>query len=104
MLKLSAFADEISPDLDEQIRVCREVGVTHVELRGVNKINVLDFDAGLRREIKAKLGAAGIGVVSIGSPIGKVKINDPWPAHLERFKIAVDAAEYFDSPYIRLFS
>lgn len=104
MLKLSAFADEISPDLDEQIRVCKEIGVTHIELRGVNKINVLDFDAALRREIKTKLDAAGLGVISIGSPIGKVKINDSWEQHLERFKIAVEAAEYFKSPYIRLFS
>ena len=104
MLKLSAFADEISPDLDEQIRVCLECGVTHVELRGVNKINVLDFDAALRHEIKTKLAAAGMGVICIGSPIGKVKIDDSWADHLERFKIAVDAAEYFDAPYVRLFS
>ena len=34
VLKLAAFADEISPDIDEQIRVCRENSVTHVELRG----------------------------------------------------------------------
>jgi sugar phosphate isomerase/epimerase len=104
MLKLSAFADEISPDLDEQIRICKELSITHVELRGVNKINVLDFEPSLRKEIKAKLAAAGLGVICIGSPIGKVKINDSWPDHLERFKIAVDAAEYFDAPYIRLFS
>ena len=104
MLKLSAFADEISPDLDEQIRVCKELAVTHVELRGVNKINVLDFDTALRKEIKAKLDAAEMGVVCIGSPIGKVKINDSWADHLERFKIGVDAAEYFEAPYIRLFS
>src|SRR5438477_12247724 len=89
MLKLSAFADEISPDLDEQIRVCKENSVTHVELRGVNNINVLDFDKALRRVIKEKLQAAGMGVISIASPIGKIKITDPWPAHLERFKIAV---------------
>lgn len=104
MLKLSAFADEISPDIDEQIKVCTELKITHVELRGVNKINVLDFDKTLRAEIKAKLKAANMGVVCIGSPIGKVKINDSWEAHLERFKIAVDAAEYFEAPYIRLFS
>src|SRR5205807_1685174 len=104
MLKLSAFADEISPDLDEQIRVCKELAITHVELRGVNKINVLDFDKTLRAEIKTKLAAAGLGVVCIGSPIGKVKIDDSWAEHLERFKIAVDAAEYFEAPYIRLFS
>lgn len=104
MLKLSAFADEISPDLDEQIRVCKELAITHVELRGVNNINVLDFDPSLRREIKTKLAAGGLGVVCIGSPIGKVKITDSWPDHLERFKIAIDAAEYFHAPYIRLFS
>ena len=70
MLKLAAFADEISPDLDEQIRVCKANAVTHVELRSVNKINVLDFDATLRAEIKRKLADNGMGVVSIGSPIG----------------------------------
>ena len=32
---LSAFADEISPDLDEQLRVLRLNGVGNIELRGV---------------------------------------------------------------------
>ena len=31
MFHLSAFADEISPDLDEQIRVCKANGVSHIE-------------------------------------------------------------------------
>jgi 3-dehydroshikimate dehydratase len=57
MLKLAAFADEISPDLDEQIRVCRLNQVTHFELRSVNKVNVLDFDPSLRNEIKSKLAS-----------------------------------------------
>ena len=104
MLKLSAFADEISPELDEQIRVCRECGVTHFELRTVRGINVLDFDEKLRAEIRSKLRDNGLGVICIGSPIGKVKVTDPWPAHLERFKIALDAAHYFDAPYVRIFS
>ena len=104
MLKLSAFADEISPELDEQIRVSRACGVTHFELRNVRGINVLDFDAALRSEIRAKLRDNGLGVVCIGSPVGKVKITDPWPPHLDRFKIAVDAAHYFEAPYVRIFS
>jgi sugar phosphate isomerase/epimerase len=65
---------------------------------------VLDFDAGLRQEIKAKLAENGLGVISIGSPIGKVKITDPWEAHWERFKIAVETAEFFSAPYLRVFS
>jgi 3-dehydroshikimate dehydratase len=101
MLQLAAFADEIAPDLDTQIEHCRKNGVTHFELRSVAGKNVLDFDATLRGEIKRKLAAASMGIVSIGSPIGKTKLREPW---LDRFKIAVDAAEYFDAPFIRIFS
>ena len=104
MLKLAAFADEISPDLDEQIRVCKANGVTHFELRGVYGKNVLDFDRALRDEIRSKLTANGMGVVSVGSPIGKVAIDKPWSEHFDRFRVAVDAAEFFQAPFIRLFS
>jgi sugar phosphate isomerase/epimerase len=103
-LKLSAFADEIGPDLDEQIRVCKQNAVTHFELRGVYGKNVMDFDERLRGEIRAKLEANGLGVISIGSPIGKVAIDQPWPAHFDRFKRAVDLALFFNAPFIRLFS
>lgn len=104
MLKLAAFADEISPLLDEQVRVCKLNQVTHFELRSVNKINVLDFDSTLRADIKRKLADNGLGVVSIASPIGKVAIDKPWNEHFDRFKIAVELAEFFDAPLIRLFS
>ena len=104
MLKLSAFADEISPELDEQIRVCRECDVTHMELRNVRGTNVLDFGNELRSEIKTKLRDNGMGVVCIGSPIGKVKIDDPWPQHFDRFRTAVDLAEEFEAPFLRIFS
>lgn len=103
--KLAAFADEISPELSEQIRVCKQVGVTDFELRGVSKINVLDFDDAMAKQVKAELAAAGIGVASIGSPIGKVPIDDAWEGgHFERFKKAVALAEHFGAPFIRVFS
>ena len=104
MLKLAAFADEISPDLDEQIRVCKENSVTHFDLRGVAGKNVLDFDQPLRREIKQKLADNGLAVLGIGSPIGKVAIDQPWDKHFDRFKTAVELAEFFDAPMIRVFS
>ena len=104
MLHLSAFADEISPDLDEQIHVCRANGVTHLELRAVRGKNVMEFDAALRAEVRSKLRDNGLGVIAIGSPIGKVKITDPWPVHFDKFKQAVELAEYFAAPLIRLFS
>src|SRR5438045_3221973 len=103
-LKLSAFADEIGPNLDDQIRVCKENAVTHFELRGVYGKNVMDFDDQLRAEIKTKLAANGMGVVSIGSPIGKVAIDKPWQEHFDRFKLAVEIATFFGSRFIRVFS
>ena len=104
MLKLSGFADEISPDLDQQIECCRKNDIRQIELRGVFGTNVLDFTPDQRKQIKSGLAAAGMGVATIGSPIGKVPITEPWEQHFERFKIAVDAAEFFGAPMIRIFS
>jgi len=104
VMKLCGFADEIAPELDEQIKCCKENGVTHFELRGVYGKNVLDFDKSVRIEVQSKLKSNGLAVASIGSPIGKVKINEPWEKHFERFKIAVDSAEFFGAPMIRIFS
>ena len=104
MLHLAAFADEISPDLDEQIAGCKKHGITHIELRRVAERNVLDLDESMRREIKNKLADQGLGVASVGSAIGKVKLSDSFETHFERFKIAVELAEFFDAPLIRIFS
>ena len=104
VMKLAGFADEISPDLDEQIRVCKELGVRFIELRAVAGKGVLDLGEPLRQEVRAKLRANGMGVACIGSPIGKVKIDSPWPAHFDRFKVAVEMAEFFSAPLIRIFS
>lgn len=98
VMKLCGFADEIAPELDEQIKCCKGNGVTHFELRGVYGKNVLDFDKSVRIEIKSKLKDNGMGVASIGSPIGKVKIDEPWDKYFDRFKIAVDSAEFFECP------
>lgn len=104
MIKLAAFADEIDPNIDTQIKHCKLNGVTHIELRAVNKINVLDFTPELRTEIKSKVSDAGMGINCIGSPIGKVAIDQPWSVHFDRFKIAVDMATFFNAPLIRVFS
>lgn len=104
MLKLSAFADEISADLIEQIRVLRECGIRRIELRSVEDVNVLNFDAPMRRRVRQALDDAGIAVACIGSPIGKVAISEPWEPHFERFKTAVELAEFFDAGMIRIFS
>ena len=46
----------------------------------------------------------GVGVSSIGSPIGKVPITDPFGPHLQRFGRALHAADVMEAPYVRVFS
>ena len=72
MWTLSGFADEMSPDLDEQVALVTKLGLKYVELRSAWDVNVLDLDDEQLRRVKATLSAAGLGVSSIGSPIGKI--------------------------------
>jgi sugar phosphate isomerase/epimerase len=104
MIRLSGFADEISPDLEVQVQTLAGEDLRFLELRGVWGKNVLDLTAEERQAVKQRLAQAGIGVSAIGSPIGKVRIDEPWADHVARFKIALDAAEFFEAPYVRLFS
>lgn len=57
---MTGFADEISPDLGEQVALLAELGIRHIELRSVQLTKILDLtDAELRR-IRDALDAAGI--------------------------------------------
>lgn len=104
MIRLSAFADEISPDLDEQVAVLNSEHVHFLELRGVWNTNVLDLTDQQVASIKQVLDGHGIGVSAIGSPIGKVPIDSSFEEHLQRFERAIAMAHAFQTPYIRLFS
>lgn len=101
---ISGFADEIGPDLDEQLAVLDACGIDHLDLRAVEETNVLDFSEEQIERINAELDRHGIGVTSIGSPIGKIGIEDPFEPHLDRFETALKVADRFDTEYIRVFS
>jgi sugar phosphate isomerase/epimerase len=101
---LSAFADEISADLDEQIDVLLSAGIHHLDLRGVWDTNVLDLTDEQVSQIRTKLDAHGIRVAAIGSPIGKVPIDSPSDETMRRFERAITLAHAFGTPYIRIFS
>lgn len=101
---ITGFADEISAELDDQIRVLKENGISHIEIRGINGKNVSDFTLTEAEEYYKKLLENGIQVSSIGSPIGKINIEEPFEEHLEKFKHVLAIAAVFHSPYVRMFS
>ena len=104
MIRLSAFADEISTDLNEQIEVLQSENIHFIDLRGVWNTNVLDLTDQQIGEIKQTLDANGIGVSAIASPIGKIPIDASFEEHLQRFRRATELAQFFETPYIRIFS
>ena len=104
MIRLSAFADEISPDLHEQLSVLTGEGIHALDLRSVWGTNVLDLTDQQAATIKQTLDEQRVGVAAIGSPIGKVTLDAPFAEHLERFERALELAHFFQASYVRIFS
>ncbi|MCI8837707.1 MAG: sugar phosphate isomerase/epimerase [Hungatella sp.] len=101
---LSGFADEIHEDLPEQIRVLKKLGMSHMEMRGVNGKGLVEYPIQEVKEIKKQLDAEGIRLSSVGSPIGKIRITDPFGPHMELYKHTVEIAHIMETDYIRMFS
>lgn len=101
---LSAFADEASSCLDDQILTLKALGISHIEPRNVDGKNISQLTADEARAMKKKLDAAGIAVSSIGSPIGKIDIKDDMDAHIAQLKNTIEVARILDARFIRMFS
>ena len=107
---LSAFADEASPMLDEQIKALQEEGVSLIELRGVDagspggSKNVSALTIEEAKAVKAKLDAAGIRLSALGSPYGKASLGVAFDEHLALFKHGLELCKVLDTKRIRMFS
>lgn len=101
---LSGFADEIDPALTKQMEVIKKLGMSHIEMRGVNGKGLVEYSVAEAREIKKQLDDNGIRLSSLGSPIGKIKITDDFEPHFELYKHTVELAHLMETPYIRMFS
>ncbi len=101
---LSAFADEAGSSLDEQIAALKENGIDYIEPRNIGGKSVIDLSDGELAEIKEKLDRSGIKVSSLGSPIGKYNIEDPFEPHFERTKRAVEICKLLGTENLRMFS
>lgn len=107
-LYISGFSDEISDSLDEQIRVVKKFNMQYISLRGVDSKNIGDYTVKdcIEKNVFKRLWDNNIKISSIGSPIGKVFIDDD-----EGFKKQIvvlhnlcKIALILDCKYIRIFS
>lgn len=100
----SAFADEASSDILEQIAACKANGIEYIELRNVNGKNISNFTVEEAEKLKKLLDENGMKVSSIGSHYGKIEITDDFAPHFEAFKQTVEVAKTLETKYIRMFS
>jgi len=106
-LWISGFSDEISSDFDTQLRVVANLGMHFISLRGIDGKNIGEFTVEeIKHNVHPRLQQAGIRVSSIGSPIGKVFINDEdgFAKQKTMLNELCQIAKLLDCKYIRIFS
>lgn len=104
MIRLCAFSDEANPSLQGQIDAMKRNGIALTELRSVAGKNVKDLTVDEAREIKKQLDGAGIGVWSVGSPLGKVDITVDIEGYLQTVAHVCELARVLGAGQIRMFS
>ena len=103
-LILSAFADEYSRDVNEQIEVLNSLGYHYLEPRFIADKNVADLTEAEARDLRARLDAANIRVYSVGSPLGKINLADDFSAHLALAENCFRVANILGATRVRMFS
>ena len=103
-LTVSAFSDEYAGELEKQCRALNSFGIEYMEMRGVNGKNVSVLSKEEVQEAKKVISDYGIKVSSIGSPLGKIKLDGDMASHLETAKRVFDTANELGSKSIRMFS
>ncbi len=103
-LILSAFSDEYADGLKEQCEALNGFGISYMEMRGVDGKNVSTLTKAEVKQAKSVLNEYGIKVSSIGSPLGKIKLDGDISAHLETAKHVFETANELGAKNIRMFS
>ena len=101
---LTGFSDEICEDFDIQLQVVSQFGLKYIEIRGVDGKNIASLSEEELEAVKKKLKEKEIAVSAIGSPIGKISIQDDFEPHFEQLKKVVNTAKQLGTQYIRMFS
>ena len=101
---LSAFADEYADSFEEQLAGLCKLGISHIEIRHVNKKNISKLTKEEVLEAKELLDKYGIKVSAIGSPLGKIKLDGDMDAHIETAKRVFEYANILGAKFVRMFS
>lgn len=106
MIRLSAFSDEAGVSLQEQIDALHRNNIRLMEIRTVDGKSIAKVTQEEAQQIATTLKENNIQVWSIGSPLGKVHLNDSFSlsALLELTHHLCKLANIFETDKIRIFS
>lgn len=103
-VKISAFADEASSAIDEQIAAVKRNSLDGIEVRGTELGNISDLSFVAACYVSKKLRDEKVEVFSLGSPIGKIGILDEFAPHLEKLRNTLELCKVFGAKHVRVFS
>ena len=101
---LSAFSDEYADSFTEQLEALQKFDIKYNELRFIDKKNIADLNVAEVNDVKSKLDFYGITPSAIGSPLGKISLDDDFSAHLEKARNLFVTANKLNVKNIRMFS
>lgn len=104
---ISGFADEIDPQLDRQLEVVKQLGMEYICLRAADGKGVAEYTLEeFQQQIQPRLEQAGVKISSLGSPIGKIDIDDDaaYEKQLQQLDILCQICNACGCRYIRMFS
>lgn len=101
---ITGFSDEISQNVEQQFEHLNKLGIKYFEPRGIDGKNISELNCDEVKSLKEKMTKYGISVSSIGSPIGKIGINDDFSAHMDLLSNMIEIAKTLGTKYIRVFS
>ena len=101
---LAAFADEAGAELSVQIAAMRKNGIGMLEMRGVDGKNCAQLTVEEAKDVQKRLADAGLKVWSLGSPFGKINIEEDFEPHLEKLRRSLEVCRETGIERIRMFS
>lgn len=101
---VSGFADEIHFSFSRQLDTLTRLGISWLELRCADGIGIADMTIPQAKEYKKMLDERGIRVSAIGSPIGKIGIDQAFEPHMESLVHIAELADIMECRNIRIFS
>lgn len=104
MIKLCAFIDEASSDLQGQMLAMKRNELDLIEVRNINGVNVASFSLENAKEYQKVFEDNGVSAWSIGSPLGKVDINTSFDEYEKTIRHIFEIANIFKTDKVRAFS